>query len=795
MASHIVGYPRMGPKRELKFALESFWDGKSSAEDLEKVATDLRSSIWKQMSEAGIKYIPSNTFSYYDQVLDTTAMLGAVPDRYSWTGGEIGHSTYFSMARGNATVPAMEMTKWFDTNYHFIVPELGPETKFSYASHKAVSEYKEAKALGVDTVPVLVGPVSYLLLSKAAKGVEKSFSLLSLLGSILPIYKEVVAELKAAGASWIQFDEPTLVKDLAAHELAAFSSAYDELESSLSGLNVLVETYFADVPAESYKTLTSLSGVTAYGFDLVRGTKTLDLVKSAGIPSGKYLFAGVVDGRNIWADDLAASLSTLESLEVIVGKDKLVVSTSCSLMHTAVDLVNETKLDSEIKSWLAFAAQKVVEVNALGKALAGLKDEAYFAANAAAQASRRSSPRVNNEEVQKAAAALKGSDHRRATTVSARLDAQQKKLNLPVLPTTTIGSFPQTMDLRRVRREYKAKKISEEAYVAAIKEEISKVVKIQEELDIDVLVHGEPERNDMVEYFGEQLSGFAFTANGWVQSYGSRCVKPPIIYGDVSRPNPMTVFWSKMAQDMTPRPMKGMLTGPVTILNWSFVRNDQPRFETCYQIALAIKKEVEDLEAGGIQVCISASFVLSSYHRYVHVACLRMLFCHLQVIQIDEAALREGLPLRKSEHAFYLDWAVHSFRITNCGVQDTTQIHTHMCYSNFNDIIHSIINMDADVITIENSRSDEKLLSVFREGVTYGAGIGPGVYDIHSPRIPTAEEIADRVNKMLAVLDTNILWVNPDCGLKTRKYTEVMPALTNMVTAAKLIRTQLASTK
>ncbi|KAG2547082.1 hypothetical protein PVAP13_9KG084300 [Panicum virgatum] len=764
MASHIVGYPRMGPKRELKFALESFWDGKSSAEDLEKVATDLRSSIWKQMSEAGIKYIPSNTFSYYDQVLDTTAMLGAVPERYSWTGGEIGLSTYFSMARGNATVPAMEMTKWFDTNYHFIVPELGPRTKFSYASHKAVSEYKEAKALGIDTVPVLIGPVSYLLLSKPAKGVEKSFSLLSLLGSILPIYKEVVAELKAAGASWIQFDEPTLVKDLDAHELAAFSSAYAELESAVSGLNVLIETYFADIPAESYKTLTSLSGVTAYGFDLIRGAKTLDLIRSS-FPSGKYLFAGVVDGRNIWADDLAASLSTLQSLEVVAGKDKLVVSTSCSLMHTAVDLVNETKLDDEIKSWLAFAAQKVVEVNALAKALAGQKDEAYFAANAAALASRKSSPRVTNEEVQKAAA-LKGSDHRRATNVSARLDAQQKKLNLPILPTTTIGSFPQTVELRRVRREYKAKKISEEEYVSAIKEEISKVVKIQEELDIDVLVHGEPERNDMVEYFGEQLSGFAFTANGWVQSYGSRCVKPPIIYGDVSRPNPMTVFWSKTAQSMTSRPMKGMLTGPVTILNWSFVRNDQPRFETCYQIALAIKKEVEDLEAAGIQV-----------------------------IQIDEAALREGLPLRKSEHAFYLDWAVHSFRITNCGVQDTTQIHTHMCYSNFNDIIHSIIDMDADVITIENSRSDEKLLSVFREGVKYGAGIGPGVYDIHSPRIPTTEEIADRINKMLAVLDTNILWVNPDCGLKTRKYTEVKPALTNMVSATKLIRTQLASAK
>ncbi|XP_007015561.2 PREDICTED: 5-methyltetrahydropteroyltriglutamate--homocysteine methyltransferase [Theobroma cacao] len=762
MASHIVGYPRMGPKRELKFALESFWDGKSSAEELQKVAADLRSSIWRQMSEAGIKYIPSNTFSYYDQMLDNTAMLGAVPPRYGWNGGEIGFDVYFSMARGNASVPAMEMTKWFDTNYHYIVPELGPDVKFSYASHKAVDEYKEAKALGVDTVPVLIGPVSYLLLSKPAKGVEKSFSLLSLIGKILPIYKEVVAELKAAGATWIQFDEPTLVLDLESHQLQAFTHAYSELESSLSGLNVLIETYFADVPVETYKKLTSLKGVTGFGFDLVRGTKTLDLIKS-GFPSDKYLFAGVVDGRNIWANDLASSLSTLQALEGIVGKEKVVVSTSCSLLHTAVDLVNETKLDKELKSWLAFAAQKIVEVNALAKALVGQKDEAFFASNATAHASRKSSPRVTNEAVQKAAAALRGSDHRRATNVSARLDAQQKKLNLPILPTTTIGSFPQTMDLRRVRREYKAKKISETDYVNAIKEEINKVVKLQEVLDIDVLVHGEPERNDMVEYFGEQLSGFAFTVNGWVQSYGSRCVKPPIIFGDVSRPKAMTVFWSSMAQSMTKRPMKGMLTGPVTILNWSFVRNDQPRHETCYQIALAIKDEVEDLERAGITV-----------------------------IQIDEAALREGLPLRKSEQSFYLDWAVHSFRITNCGVKDTTQIHTHMCYSNFNDIIHSIINMDADVITIENSRSDEKLLSVFREGVKYGAGIGPGVYDIHSPRIPSTEEVADRINKMLAVLECNILWVNPDCGLKTRKYTEVQPALSNMVAAAKLIRTQLA---
>ncbi|CAN1245789.1 5-methyltetrahydropteroyltriglutamate--homocysteine methyltransferase 1 [Linum grandiflorum] len=719
MASHIVGYPRVGPKRELKFAQESFWDGKSSAEDLKKVSADLRASIWKQMSDAGIKYIPSNTFSYYDQVLDTTAMLGAVPPRYGWTGGEIGFDVFFSMARGNATVPAMEMTKWFDTNYHYIVPELGPEVAFSYSSHKAVNEYKEAKALGVETVPVLVGPVSYLLLSKPAKGVEKSFSLLSLIDKILPVYKEVISELKAAGATWIQLDEPTLVMDLDSHKLSAFTDAYSKLESTLSGLNVLIETYFADIPAEAFKTLTSLKGVSAYGLDLVRGTKTIDLVKSE-FPKGKYLFAGLVDGRNIWANDLAASLSTLEALEAVVGKDKLVVSTSCSLLHTAVDLINETKLDDEIKSWLAFAAQKVVEVNALAKALAGHKDEKFFSANAAALASRKSSPRVNNEAVQKAVSFF-----------------DRKNVSLTISP---------------------------EDYDKAIKEEIEKVVKLQEELDIDVLVHGEPERNDMVEYFGEQLSGFAFSANGWVQSYGSRCVKPPIIYGDVSRPKAMTVYWSSAAQSMTSRPMKGMLTGPVTILNWSFVRNDQPRFETCYQIALAIKDEVEDLEKAGINV-----------------------------IQIDEAALREGLPLRKSEQAFYLEWAVHSFRITNVGVQDTTQIHTHMCYSHFNDIIHSIIDMDADVITIENSRSDEKLLSVFREGVKYGAGIGPGVYDIHSPRIPSTEEIADRVNKMLAVLEKNVLWVNPDCGLKTRKYAEVKPALQAMVEAAKLLRKQLGS--
>nr|CCC42221.1 vitamin-b12 independent methionine synthase [Pinus pinaster] len=766
MASHVVGYPRIAPKRELKFALESFWDGKSSATELQNVAKNLRAATWKQMADAGLTYIPSNTFSYYDQVLDTTAMVGAVPPRYGWTGGEIGFDTYFSMARGNAKLPAMEMTKWFDTNYHYIVPELGPEIKFKYSSHKAVDEYKEAKEIGIETVPVIIGPVSYLLLSKPAKGVPKTFDLLSLLDSILPVYKEVLGELKEAGATWIQFDEPSLVMDLEAHHLNAFCKAYSFLEEVLVGTKLLVETYFADIPVETYRTIIQLKAISAIGLDLVRGTKTLNLVKTVGFPGDKYLFAGVIDGRNIWANDLAASFSILRDLQTSVDKGKIVVSTSCSLLHTAVDLVNETKLDNEIKSWLAFAAQKVLEVVALAKALIGQADRAYFAANAAAISSRKTSPRVNNKAVQKAAEALKGSDHRRATPVVVRLDKQQKKLNLPILPTTTIGSFPQTVELRRVRREYKSNKISEADYIQSIQQEIAKVVKLQEDLDIDVLVHGEPERNDMVEYFGEQLQGFAFTVNGWVQSYGSRCVKPPIIYGDVSRPKPMTVFWSKYAQSLTARPMKGMLTGPVTILNWSFVRDDQPRSETSMQIALAIKDEVEDLEAAGIQV-----------------------------IQIDEAALREGLPLRKAEQAHYLEWAVHGFRITNCGVKDTTQIHTHMCYSNFNDIIHSIIDMDADVITIENSRSDEKLLRVFQEGVKYGAGIGPGVYDIHSPRIPDTEEIADRIRKLLAVLETNILWVNPDCGLKTRKYDEVVPALTNMVASAKLLRTELASAK
>eukprot|EP00897_Mesotaenium_endlicherianum_P001031 jgi/Mesen1/10929/ME000095S10265 len=774
MASHVVGYPRIGPKRELKFAQEAFWDGKLSATELVSTAKELRASVWKQMQKAGVSFIPSNSFSFYDQVLDTTAMVGAVPARYGWKEGTaINLGIYFAMARGNSAQPAMEMTKWFDTNYHYIVPELGPDVKFQLSTHKALEEYEEAKAAGIETVPVLVGPLTYLYLAKPAKGVARDFDCLSLLPKLVPIYQQVIAELTAAGARWIQIDEPALVMDLSARHLAAFETVYNNFRPASSQSKLLLQTYFADIPPETYKLIADSPAFGGLGVDLVRGVNILNLVKSAGLPAGKVLFAGVVDGRNVWANDLEASLELLQSLQNHLGEDRVVVSTSCSLQHTAVNLATEAvgakaTLDQELLTWMAFAAQKVEEVVVLARALAGTKNEKEFSARSAALAARKASSRVYNPAVRAAVQKLNAFSDRRATPVGQRLAKQQEKLKLPPFPTTTIGSFPQTPEIRRVRREFKSKTISETEYVKAIQEEVARVVKLQIELDLDVLVHGEPERNDMVEYFGEQLQGFAFTSNGWVQSYGSRCVKPPVIFGDVSRPKAMTVEWTSFARDQaagTRKPMKGMLTGPVTILNWSFVRNDQPRSETCQQIALAIRDEVRDLEAAGIEV-----------------------------LQIDEAALREGLPLRKEEQQHYLEWAVRSFRITTSVVRDDTQIHTHMCYSNFNDIMESIIAMDADVITIENSRSDEKLLSAFKEGgVLYAAGIGPGVYDIHSPRVPPTEEMAERIRKILGVLDAQVVWVNPDCGLKTRKYEQVMPALANMVQAAKLVRKELAA--
>ncbi|MSP22850.1 MAG: 5-methyltetrahydropteroyltriglutamate--homocysteine S-methyltransferase [Dehalococcoidia bacterium] len=759
--SHVVGYPRIGTRRELKRATESYWDDAITRDELQATARTLRLEAWTRMRDAGIALIPSNTFSFYDQMLDTTAMVGAVPERYHQpVDRDVDIDTYFAMGRGAQTdgldVTAMEMTKWFDTNYHYIVPELGPETAFRLASRKPVDEYLEARAAGIETVPVLIGPLSYLLLGKTHDHAH-DFDRLSLLPSLLPVYVEVLTALRDAGAAWVQFDEPTLVLDRTPAELEVLKGAYTALAAVAGNTKLLVETYFGNVD-EAFFTLTNLP-VAAIGLDLHRGQRNLELLRKHGLPGGKYLAAGVVDGRNVWINDLGASQALLTKLGELVEPDRVIVSTSCSLMHAPLELERENRLDAELRSWLAFANQKVDEVATLARALEdpnGVADA--LAANASALASRRTSPRTNNHEVRARVTATTEADYRRPGSVTERRAAQRARLGLPAYPTTTIGSFPQTPELREARAALTEKTLTAEGYEKVIEQEIERVVRLQEELDLDVLVHGEPERNDMVEYFGERLAGFAFTRFGWVQSYGSRYVKPPIIFGDVSRPEPMTVRWSTYAQSLTARPMKGMLTGPVTILNWSFVRDDQPRAETCRQIALAIRDEVVDLEAAG-----------------------------LGVIQIDEPALREGLPLRQSDWTGYLAWSVPCFRLSASGVRDDTQIHTHMCYADFNDIMSAISDLDADVISVENSRSDAELLEAFRD-YHYDKEIGPGVYDIHSPRVPPTDEMAGRLREAVRVLDPDLVWVNPDCGLKTRRYEETVPALQHLVAAAKAMR-------
>ncbi|MFN8638124.1 MAG: 5-methyltetrahydropteroyltriglutamate--homocysteine S-methyltransferase [Dehalococcoidia bacterium] len=759
--SHVVGYPRIGTRRELKRATESYWDGDVSREQLLETARTLRLEAWTRMRDAGIALIPSNTFSFYDQVLDTTAMVGAVPARYDQPADrDVDLDTYFAMGRGAQTdgldVTAMEMTKWFDTNYHYIVPELGPETTFRLASRKPLDEYLEARAAGIETVPVLIGPLTYLLVGKSPDHAH-DFDRLSLLPALLPVYIEMLTALRDAGARWVQFDEPVLVQDRTPAELEALTTAYRALAAAAGDTKLLVETYFGDVD-EAFAALTSLP-VAGIGLDLHRERRNLDLLRKHGLPGGKYLAAGVIDGRNVWINDLGASQRLLAELGELVGPDRVIVSTSCSLMHAPMELTRENRLDAELRSWLAFANQKVDEVATLAQALDDPNAVAdALAANASALHSRRTSPRTNNPGVRSRVAATTEADYRRSGNVVERRGAQRARLRLPSFPTTTIGSFPQTTELREARASLSDKAITEEQYERVIEQEIERVVRLQEQLDIDVLVHGEPERNDMVEYFGERLDGFTFTRFGWVQSYGSRYVKPPIVFGDVSRPEAMTVRWSTFAQSLTARPMKGMLTGPVTILNWSFIRDDQPRAETCRQIALAIRDEVVDLEAAGIRV-----------------------------IQIDEPALREGLPLRQSDWTSYLAWAVPCFRLAASGVRDETQIHTHMCYADFNDIIEAISDLDADVISIENSRSDAELLDAFRQ-FRYDKEIGPGVYDIHSPRVPPAEEMGGRLREAMRVLDPNLVWVNPDCGLKTRRYEETVPALEHMVAAAKELR-------
>ena len=762
--SSIHGYPRLGPGRELKFAVEGYWAGTSSAEDVDAAAGALRRQGWELMREAGMDLIPSNDFSLYDQVLDTTALVGAVPDRYGHPGGDVDRDTYFAMARGRQErghdETAMEMTKWFDTNYHYLVPELGPATEFGISSAKPFAEFDEAKALGIATKPVLVGPVTFLLLGKSADGVSEDFDRLSLLDPVLEVYAQIIERLGAQGAEWVQLDEPAFALDRDPAELAALERALERLCSVARRPKIVVSTYF-DHAGEAVPVL-ARSDVEGVGLDLVRGPRNVQLVREAGGLGDKALFAGVVDGRNVWVNDLERSLRLLRELRDLAGE--LVVSTSCSLLHVPLDLDAEPALDDDLRSWMAFARQKVEEVSLLTLAL-NEGDEAIaerIGANRRALDERLRSPRTRNPRVRERVAALTPDDERRASPFEVRREAQRERLDLPLFPTTTIGSFPQTGELRAARAALRNGEIDAAEYELRMKAEIERVVALQEDLGLDVLVHGEPERNDMVQYFGERMEGFAFTQNGWVQSYGSRNVRPPIIYGDVARQRPMTVDWITHAQSLTDKPVKGMLTGPVTMLKWSFVRDDEPNSETCTQIALAIRDEVQDLEAAGVGI-----------------------------IQVDEPAIREGLPLRREAWGEYLDWAVRAFRVATSGVRDETQIHTHMCYSEFGDILDSIMDLDADVASVEAARSRMELMDdLSREG--YRQDVGPGVYDIHSPRVPSADEMAELLRLAADVLDPEQLWVNPDCGLKTRAYDETIPSLRHMVQAARQLREELA---
>jgi 5-methyltetrahydropteroyltriglutamate--homocysteine methyltransferase len=753
-----LGFPRIGAKRELKKATEAYWKGEISQADLIAAGKEIRLRHWQMQKEAGISHIPCNDFSFYDQVLDMTATLGAVPARYNFKGGNVDLDTYFAMARGNKDSTAMEMTKWFDTNYHYIVPELTEGMSFKLSSTKIFDDYNEAKNAGINARPVLVGPITYL---KQAK-IKGDWNRLTLLDGLLNVYTDILARLKARGAEWVQLDEPALVLDLDAEYQAAYKKAYDTL--SQSGIKILVTTYFADL-GKNLDTATSLP-VQALHIDLKRGEGQLDAVL-AKISGDTILSVGVVDGRNIWRNNIRASLEAVNKAVSKLGTDRVWVAPSCSMLHSPIDLEFETRMDEQLKSWLSFGKQKLGEIATITQ---GANDgidsiKAQLDDSDAVAKDRATSPRIHNQAVQKRMKELHAGMFERKSPFSQRQKVQRAALGLPSFPTTTIGSFPQTKEIREARAAFKKGALSAADYDAAMKKEIQDVVKFQEEIDIDVLVHGEPERNDMVEYFGEQLAGYTFSQNGWVQSYGTRCVKPPIIFGDVSRPKAMTVEWSAYAQSLTLRPMKGMLTGPITMLFWSFVRDDQPKSDTCYQIGLALRDEVVDLQNAGIKV-----------------------------IQIDEPAIREGLPLRKADWEAYLKWSVESFKLSAAGVEDTTQIHTHMCYSDFNDIIEAIGALDADSISIETSRSQMELLDCFVD-YKYPNEIGPGVYDIHSPRIPTIAEMTALLEKAAKVIDPDLLWVNPDCGLKTRGWAEVKPALENMVKAAKDVRAKIKVTQ
>ncbi|HEX2939491.1 MAG TPA: 5-methyltetrahydropteroyltriglutamate--homocysteine S-methyltransferase [Rhodopila sp.] len=762
-----LGFPRIGQRRELKAALEQYWSGASDEVMLTDTATALRARHWKCQVNRGISHVPSGDFSLYDHVLDTACMLGAIPSGYGWSDGPVSSATYFALARGSRRtvrepdssitpgLPALEMTKWFDTNYHYLVPRLSLDQRFCLTENRLLHQFQQAASRSIRTRPVLLGPVSFLLLSKSTDGSDP----LGLLDRVLPVYARVLGELAEANVAWVQVDEPVLALDLPEKAKLALGLAYGALRRQPTP-KLLLASYFGPL-ADNLATAAKLP-VHGLHVDLVRGRAEINDVVPA-IPKDRWLSLGLVDGRNVWRTDLRSALAVLQNVASARGTRQLMVAPSCSLLHVPVDLDQETSLDPEVKSWLAFAVQKLEEVATLARGLdegeAAIKTQ--LAASDAAIKSRRTSPRVHQDAVQARLAAVTPQMAHRASPYPVRRAAQQARLGLPLFPTTTIGSFPQTADVRQARSSFGRGQLTVEAYERIIEDKIVDAVRWQEAIGLDVLVHGEFERNDMVKYFAEQLDGYAFTQHGWVQSYGSRCVAPPIIWGDVVRPRPMTVRWSAFAQSCTRRAMKGMLTGPVTMLQWSFVRDDLPRETVCRQIALAIRDEVADLEAADIRI-----------------------------IQVDEPAFREGLPLRRADWAGYLSWAVECFRLATGGARDDTSIHTHMCYSEFNDIMPSIAAMDADAISIETTRSRMELLDAFAtgKGDGYPAEIGPGIWDIHSPRVPDAAEMADLLRLACKRLQPWQIWVNPDCGLKTRSWEEVRPALENLVAAAHDLR-------
>lgn len=764
MKNHTLGFPRIGAKRELKKAIESYWAKNCDQNELQKVAADIRANNWKKQQDAGIDLIPVNDFSFYDQVLDLTLTLGAIPERYQELANDENVSEldlYFAMARGLQTakhdITAMEMTKWFDTNYHYIVPEFVKNQSFQFLSKKISREYKEAVALGINAKPVLISPASYLLLGKEK---EDGFDKLDLIDDLLFVYKQIIEELQDLGATQIQIDEPFLALTLSDKEKFVIQKTHQFLAKSFPKVEIIITTYFDDVVDNLELAITLPAKV--LHVDLTRGDELQleKILKSDFKNKNTILSLGLVDGRNIWKNDFSKSIKKINKAKEILGNDRVWIAPSSSLLHVPVDLKSEQKLDEELLSWLSFATQKLEEVVVLSNLGTHPSNADLLAleANKKAIETRRESVRIHKFHVKNRESFIEDKDAQRTSAFVHRKQIQKQALDLPLYPTTTIGSFPQTPEVRSWRAQYKKGLLFQEEYQSLLEEETAASIKFQEEIGLDVLVHGEFERNDMVEYFGEQLEGFAFTQFGWVQSYGTRCVKPPIIFGDVERLKPMTLGWTVYAQSLTKKYVKGMLTGPVTILQWSFVRDDQPRKTTCNQIALAIRDEVVDLEKAGIKI-----------------------------IQIDEPAIREGLPLKKANWNIYLDWSVKAFRLSASGVKDETQIHTHMCYSEFNDIIESIADMDADVITIECSRSQMELLDVFAE-FNYPNEIGPGVYDIHSPRVPLVDEVVDLIEKAEKYVPKENIWINPDCGLKTRKWPETKKALEIMVKAAQQIR-------